>query len=267
MTKHLTQKDHITLTNAMYSQHFTHEQLIIKYGDIGDKYFVLSKGTVKVKVYEPGTSPFDPELESKIKFEKILSAEKNMIGFGEIALLMNDKRTASVIAQGESGCDCWVLSADVFKHIIAQNTLSRRNINLNYLNQVDLFKSLEIHEKMKLIDGLSILQLKKGEFVFHQGDVGEEFFIIEQGECECIKVDDDDQFTQVRLLGQGDHFGEIAILKNVLRTLSVRAVSEDIKLLVLSRKAFIRILGSIKDALKEDYQKTCADSIIDTSLE
>lgn len=103
----------------MYQQHFNHEQEIIKYGDIGDKYFVLSQGTVKVKVYEPGTSPFDPQLESKIKIEKQLSAYQNMIGFGEIALLLNDKRTASVIAQGELGCDCWVLSADVFKHIIA----------------------------------------------------------------------------------------------------------------------------------------------------
>jgi CRP-like cAMP-binding protein len=57
-----------------------------------------------------------------------------MIGFGEIALLLNDKRTASVIAIGEEGCDTWVLSADVFKHIIASNTLRRRNINLSYLN-------------------------------------------------------------------------------------------------------------------------------------
>jgi CRP-like cAMP-binding protein len=40
-----------------------------------------------------------------------------MIGFGEIALLLNDKRTASVIAIDE--VDCWVLTADVFKHIIA----------------------------------------------------------------------------------------------------------------------------------------------------
>lgn len=107
---------------------------------------------------------------------------------------------------------------------------------------------------MKLIDGLKILEISKGEFVFHEGDVGEEFFIIEQGDCECIKAsEDNDSYTQVRLLGQGDHFGEIAILKNVRRTLSVRAVSSELKLLVLSRRAFTRILGSIKDALKEDY--------------
>lgn len=117
LTKNLTDNDRLTLANAMKQQNFGNGELIIKYGAIGDKYFVLSQGTVKVKVYEPGTSSTDPNLESFIKFEKELSADPNMIGFGEIALLMNDKRTASVIAQGE--CTCWVLSADVFKHIIA----------------------------------------------------------------------------------------------------------------------------------------------------
>lgn len=33
----------------------------------------------------------------------------------------------------------------------------------------------------------------KGDFVFHEGDNGEEFFIIEAGECECLKVDREEQ--------------------------------------------------------------------------
>ena len=58
----------------------------------------------------------------------------------------------------------------------------------------------------------------------------------------------------VRTLEQGAHFGEIAILKNVRRTLSVKASSDSVKLLVLSKEAFERILGSIRDYLKEDYK-------------
>jgi len=102
-----------------------------------------------------------------------------MIGFGESALLLNDRRTASVMAAGEEPCQCWVLSADVFKQIIAQNALKKRSINLNYLNQVNLFRNLEVAEKMRLIDGLGTQEYQKGDFVFHEGDVGEEFFIIE----------------------------------------------------------------------------------------
>jgi cAMP-dependent protein kinase regulator len=72
-----------------------------------------------------------------------------------------------------------------------------------------------------LIDGLTTRALDRGEFVFRQGDEGEEFFILEDGELECLAHDNE----RVRVLGAGAHFGEIAILKNVPRTLSVRVVS------------------------------------------
>ena len=57
----------------------------------------------------------------------------------------------------------------------------------------------------------------------------------------------------VRELSTGMHFGEIALINNVKRTLSVRA-SNPTKLLGLKRTAFNRILGSIKHFLKEDYK-------------
>ena len=58
----------------------------------------MSSGKVLVKVYEPGTDPENPQLEDKLIIKKELSSDPTMIGFGEIALLQNDKRTASVIA-------------------------------------------------------------------------------------------------------------------------------------------------------------------------
>ena len=46
----------------MYKKHFTQGTDIIKYGDKGYEYFVLSQGKVKVTVYVPGTNAFDPDL-------------------------------------------------------------------------------------------------------------------------------------------------------------------------------------------------------------
>ena len=44
-----------------------------------------------------------------------------MIGFGEIALLQNDKRTASI--EATTDCETWVLNGDVFKAIIAVGSI------------------------------------------------------------------------------------------------------------------------------------------------
>ena len=63
----------------------------------------------------------------------------------------------------------------------------------------------------------------------------------------------------IRVLGTGAHFGEIALINGVKRTLSVRVTSEQAKLLLLTRDAFTRILGSIKEFLKEDWKKTELD--------
>ena len=91
-----------------------------------------------------------------------------MIGFGEIALLYNDKRTATVEAFTE--CDTWVLSGDVFKHIIAAYSIQRRNVSLDALNKVELFKVLETYEKVKLIDGLKTIHCQNGDFIINEGE-------------------------------------------------------------------------------------------------
>ena len=57
----------------------------------------------------------------------------------------------------------------------------------------------------------------------------------------------------VRALKPGSHFGEVALINHVNRTLSVLAVS-DSQLLSLKKDSFERILGSIKKFLKGDYK-------------
>ena len=59
----------------------------------------------------------------------------------------------------------------------------------------------------------------------------------------------------MRTLNEGDHFGEIALIKNVRRTLATRAGQQPAKLLCLTRSTFNRVLGSIQQFLKEDYTK------------
>jgi predicted MFS family arabinose efflux permease len=72
-----------------------------------------------------------------------------------------------------------------------------------------------------------------GEAVFRQRDAGDLFYIVEDGRV-AIEIDGE----QVAEAWPGEAFGEIALLKDVPRTATVKAV-EDTKLLALERDEFI----------------------------
>ena len=74
----------------MQERKYQSNDLIITYGDLGSEYYILDKGVVEILVYKDGVDPKDPELSKKVAFSKYINTG---IGFGEIALLYNDKRT------------------------------------------------------------------------------------------------------------------------------------------------------------------------------
>lgn len=98
-------------------------------------------------------------------------------GFGEIALMYNDKRTASIKA--EEQCKTYVLDGSIFKAIIIKSSIDKRIIQSGFLDKIALFDSLEKTQKLRLLDGLQTHYFKNNHYVFRQGDAGQDFFIIE----------------------------------------------------------------------------------------
>ena len=97
---------------------FEKGELIIKYGDIGTCYYVLAKGKVKVTVYKKGTDPKDVDDDSNIVVVKQMGAG---VGFGELALLYNDKRSATIEAL--ETCETYALDGQIFKGMIIQTSI------------------------------------------------------------------------------------------------------------------------------------------------
>ena len=85
------------------------------------------------------------------------------------------------------------------------------------------------HLAMKLIPRT----VAAGEVVFRQGDPGDLFYIVEDGRVE-ISIDGE----KVADAWPGETFGEIALLRDIPRTATVKAV-EETKLLALDRDEFI----------------------------
>ena len=56
-------------------------------------------------------------------------------------------------------------------------------------------------------------------------------------------------------LKTGDYFGELALLSGDPRAATVTAVSDNVKLLCLDRKAFSRLLGPLREMLMQGQNR------------
>ena len=134
-------------------------------------------------------------------------------------------------------------------------------MELGFLDKVNLFANLDRFEKLSLLDGLKAQWFNKGEVIVREGEIGDLFYIIEEGHVECwaqILNQKKQQVDRViRKLTSGDHFGELALINDQKRTLTVKCGSMKAKLLALDRDTFNRILGSIEQYLHLDYSNFC----------
>ncbi len=86
------------------------------------------------------------------------------------------------------------------------------------------------------------LELKSGEYVFREGELGTEMYIINEGKVEILnQVGDEEQLLAV--LEKGDFFGEMSVLEDLPRAASARAAT-DIRLLQINGSTFDQLLQS-----------------------
>jgi CRP-like cAMP-binding protein len=107
------------------------------------------------------------------------------------------------------------------------------------------FRSLPIfagctEEELAEIDRLADeVHVEAGRTIIRQGDLGQEFAVIVEGEADVVKDGE-----VVATLGPGDYFGEVALLDAVARTASVVART-DMVLEVIDRRGFNTLLDDL----------------------
>lgn len=122
----------------------------------------------------------------------------------------------------------------VLRHRLAQlDAAPVPERELGLLRGINLFAPLPQPTLESLAVALTPVRLRPGEEIFRQGDIGDHFYIVADGELEIVV---DGEIARVN--GPGDYFGEIALLRDVPRTATVRARS-DAELLTLDRDDFI----------------------------
>jgi CRP-like cAMP-binding protein len=89
------------------------------------------------------------------------------------------------------------------------------------LKKVPLFSDLEDRERENIARSMKQRTFSSGQEIAVEGEAGVGFFVIEEGEAKVTVRGD-----EVRRLGPGDYFGEIALISQGARTATVTADSD-----------------------------------------
>jgi MFS family permease len=123
--------------------------------------------------------------------------------------------------------------------------IAQRDEEIEVLSGVAMFRPLP----MPAIDYLAMhvdnVHVAAGEEVFQQGDHGDRFYVIEDGEADVVG-----DGRLIRTLRPGDGFGEIAVLRNRMRTATVRARTA-LRLHTLDPRRFRSTVGGYESSERE----------------
>jgi len=126
--------------------------VIIKEGDQGDCMYVLESGNLNcTKLFAGNAEP--TFLKEYVPGE----------GFGELALLYNAPRAATIT--GKTDFVCWKLDRDTFNHIVKDAAAKKREKYDNFLQTVEILKNMDPYERSKLGDAVMEESFKKDDCI------------------------------------------------------------------------------------------------------
>jgi len=228
----LEDNDLSIVIGAMKEMSMTPGQRAIEQGDQGDFLFVIESGAFDCLIKKPDGT------------EQCVKTCGPGDVFGELALLYNCPRAASVAAK-ENGV-LWQLDRDTFNHIVKEAAQKKRTRYDTFLAKVPLLSNMDAYERSQLADALKIQHFADGATIVSQGEAGYTFYIIEEGEACATK-----NGVQVMKYSSGDYFGELALINNTPRAATVTAKGA-CRTLSVDSAAFHRLIN-VKDLQEKRY--------------
>ncbi|XP_041081142.1 cAMP-dependent protein kinase type II-alpha regulatory subunit-like [Polyodon spathula] len=206
--------------DAMFEHRVQPQEHVIDQGDDGDNFYVIERGVYDILVLKGEQSV-------------CVGQYNNRGSFGELALMYNTPRAATIVATTEGAL--WGLDRVTFRRLVLKNNAKKRKTYETFVESVPLLKSLELQERMKIVDVIGVKNYQDGERIITQ-----------------TKADHQDNAeVEIARCSHGQYFGELALVTNKPRAASAYAVG-DVKCLIMDVQAFERLLGSCKEIMKRN---------------
>ncbi|CAM9208512.1 unnamed protein product, partial [Phaeothamnion confervicola] len=221
-------------------------EVIIRQGDRGDVFFVLESGRAEVLV------------------DDVVVAEYGSGGtFGELALMYDCERAATVRAAEATPCRLWTTDLRTFRSLLATAATSNILSRCEFLRRVPLLEPLDLDQINKLADALAPESFHDGEYIIKQGEQGDAFYLIQEGVVRCTQWRSATDASEVPLLtlSAGDYFGEMALMLEEPRAANCIAAGGPVSCLMLDRSKFFQLLGPIQTILQVNMRLRILKSV------
>jgi len=170
--------------------------------------------------------------------------------FGELALIYNTPRAATVKAT--SDCTLWRIDRITYRKIIMGAQMRKRKLYDSFLEKVPILATLQKYERLTVADALEPANFADSQVIIREGDPGDTFYIIVEGQVVVSKQSPDaGPESEVARLYSSSYFGEIALLTDRPRAATVRA-SGQCKCVKLDRDRFVRVMGPCEEILRRN---------------
>jgi hypothetical protein len=119
-----------------------------------------------------------------------------------------------------------------------------------------LFGDFSREDLLAVIRGLRFLAFEPGDIIVGDGEPGDSLFVISSGRVKAFVKGPEGRYRAAREMGEGDFFGEIALLYGRPRTAMVTA-AESCELLELER-ATVERLAATKPGVRAVLESFCS---------
>lgn len=117
-------------------------------------------------------------------------------------------------------------------------------VHASYLRQITIFAALETNVLNTIANRFNTQYVNQGQIVFQQGDVGDRFYLIARGQVEVLVRNAQGVEQKIDTMGDGDHFGETALVQDAPRNATIRTHT-DCLFLTLPKREFLALLDEL----------------------
>ena len=134
------------------------------------------------------------------------------------------------------------------ERVIHPKTDQQRQRLTEAVGGILIFKSLDSDQMLEVIDAMFEHRVQPGDLIIEQGCDGDNFYVIESGTFDVLSKNDSGKETKVHQFEDKGSFGELALMYNMPRSASVKALTPG-TLWAMDRKSFRTIV--LKSAFRK----------------